>query len=76
MGRKVSSGVFAAVAVVAWCGFFQPGEAQAATQQPQSAPTIERAPAYTAQQLLALPESSWITNGGNLYNQRYSPLTL
>jgi quinohemoprotein ethanol dehydrogenase len=32
------------------------------------------APAFTAAQLLALPTDSWITNGGNLYNQRYSPL--
>lgn len=33
------------------------------------------APAYTAQQLTDLPSTGWITNGGNLYNQRYSPLT-
>src|ERR1700733_8094647 len=32
------------------------------------------APAFTAQQLTALPSVSWITNGGNLFNQRYSPL--
>jgi len=36
---------------------------------------IKPAPAYTPQQLLALPTTSWLTNGGNLYNQRYSPLT-
>ena len=41
-------------------------------QQPQ---TIRPAPAFTAQQLLALPTTGWPTNGGNLYNQRYSPLT-
>jgi quinohemoprotein ethanol dehydrogenase len=90
MGQRVSSGVVAAVAVAAWCAAFQPSAAlagreraasavssgTAATRQPQSAPTIEKSPAFTAQELLALPESSWITNGGNLYNQRYSPLTL
>jgi quinohemoprotein ethanol dehydrogenase len=31
-------------------------------------------PAYTAKQLTDRPVSDWITNGGNLYNQRYSPL--
>src|SRR5262249_35188860 len=76
MGQKVSSGVVAAVAMAAGCAGFQPGAALAATQQPQPAPTIEKSRAFTAQELLALPESSWITNGGNLYNQRYSPLTL
>ena len=33
------------------------------------------APAFTPQQLTALPDQAWITNGGNLFNQRYSPLT-
>jgi len=32
------------------------------------------APAFTAKQLLALPVEEWITNGGSIYNQRYSPL--
>jgi quinohemoprotein ethanol dehydrogenase len=32
------------------------------------------APAFTAQKLTDLPANGWITNGGNLYNQRYSPL--
>jgi alcohol dehydrogenase (cytochrome c) len=32
------------------------------------------APAFTASQLNALPQAGWITNGGNLSNQRYSPL--
>lgn len=31
--------------------------------------------AFSNQQLLALPSADWITNGGNLYNQRYSPLS-
>ena len=35
---------------------------------------IKAAPAFTKQQLLALPTDGWLTNGGNLYNQRYSPL--
>ncbi len=41
-----------------------------------SATVIKPAPAFTATQLAALPTDAWITNGGNLYNQRYSPLKL
>jgi alcohol dehydrogenase (cytochrome c) len=37
---------------------------------------IQLAPAFSARQLLAPPTDSWITNGGTLYNQRYSPLAL
>ena len=37
-------------------------------------PSIERAPAFEAEALLELPARNWITNGGNLYNQRYSTL--
>src|SRR5262245_36641330 len=29
---------------------------------------------FTGARLTALPATSWPTNGGNLYNQRYSPL--
>lgn len=32
-------------------------------------------PAFTPEQLLPAPTDSWPTNGGNLFNQRYSPLT-
>ena len=34
------------------------------------------APAFNAKQLAASPQQNWITNGGNVFNQRYSPLTL
>ncbi len=44
----------------------------AATVNAQNLPL---APAFSAQQLTALPDNDWITNGGNLFNQRYSPLT-
>jgi quinohemoprotein ethanol dehydrogenase len=41
------------------------------------APTdIKPVPAFSARELVALPRADWITNGGNLFNQRYSPLTL
>ncbi len=36
---------------------------------------IPFAPAFTAAQLSAPPTTEWITNGGTLLNQRYSPLT-
>ena len=48
-----------------------------AAQSPAAAPAVIRpAPAFSVQQLLTPPTSAWITNGGTLYNQRYSPLTL
>lgn len=34
------------------------------------------APAFSAAQLAAAPTDGWLTNGGNLWNQRYSPLAL
>jgi quinohemoprotein ethanol dehydrogenase len=34
----------------------------------------QSAPAFAAKQLVASPTDAWITNGGNIYNQRYSPL--
>ncbi len=37
---------------------------------------IARAPAFNAERLSALPRDEWLTNGGNLANQRYSPLAL
>src|ERR1700675_2787061 len=30
--------------------------------------------AFTAKQLTDLPVNDWLTNGGNVFNQRYSPL--
>jgi quinohemoprotein ethanol dehydrogenase len=43
---------------------------------PMANSPIQAAPAFTVQQLLAPPKDAWITNGGTLYNQRWSPLTL
>ncbi len=34
----------------------------------------QTAPAFTPKQLRADPTDGWLTNGGNLFNQRYSPL--
>jgi glucose dehydrogenase len=61
---------------VSFCVALAGGSALAATAQESRAPPIEAAPAFTAAQLLAPPTTGWLTNGGTLYNQRYSPLAL
>ncbi|NUT56855.1 MAG: PQQ-binding-like beta-propeller repeat protein, partial [Thermoleophilia bacterium] len=35
---------------------------------------IKAAPAFSADDLMQEPKEAWLTNGGTLYNQRYSPL--
>ncbi len=56
------------------------------SQEPDQAPAIRArparigegivlAPAFSAATLAALPTTGWLTNGGNLFNQRFSPLT-
>ena len=42
------------------------------TQQIERSP---RTPAFSARDLTQPPRRDWITNGGNVFNQRYSPLT-
>ena len=37
---------------------------------------IAASPAFDARRLTSHPTTDWITNGGNVFNQRYSPLTL
>jgi quinohemoprotein ethanol dehydrogenase len=37
---------------------------------------ITPSPAFTAGELMQPPAAQWITNGGSLFNQRYSPLSL
>ncbi|MEQ6378105.1 PQQ-binding-like beta-propeller repeat protein [Bacillaceae bacterium S4-13-56] len=36
--------------------------------------TRSEAPAFTGEELFDLPTKNWITNGGNVRNERYSPL--
>lgn len=57
-------------------GFYHYRAVAAGPAAGQAGAAITRAPAFDARQLTALPTSSWITNGGNVFNQRYSPLTL
>jgi alcohol dehydrogenase (cytochrome c) len=44
------------------------------TASPDTTP-ITAAPAFTAADLTPEPTTSWLTNGGNLTNSRYSPLS-
>jgi glucose dehydrogenase len=61
-------------------GAAQPGPGTPATaslaRDPLAGTPIVVAPTFTLQQLLAAPQDAWITNGGTLYNPRWSPLTL
>jgi alcohol dehydrogenase (cytochrome c) len=52
-----------------------PLAAQTSASKAATAAPIYPSPAFTGQQLLAPPSTDWPTNGGNLYNQRYSVLT-
>src|SRR5690554_3838399 len=45
-----------------------------ASAQGDGAAPITPAPAFGAAELAKLPTDGWLTNGGNLWNQRYSPL--
>ncbi len=64
-------GVLAAAGVALGAG--NGGSAGAAARD---AARIAAAPAFAAERLLEPPSDGWITNGGTLFNQRYSPLTL
>ena len=61
MGRVVSMMAGATLALVLVASGFAQGRADRA--------------AFSASALFAAPTTGWPTNGGNLYNQRYSPLT-
>ncbi|MEJ1965067.1 MAG: PQQ-binding-like beta-propeller repeat protein [Gammaproteobacteria bacterium] len=72
--NRIARALTALAATVAGVlGVVAPGAGVAANAPPVK--TIKPAPAFNGQQLTALPRDAWITNGGNLYNQRYSPLT-
>ena len=66
--RERRMGVVVAVAVTLVTG------ATAFAQTSTGVPRIQPAPAFSGERLVSLPRQDWITNGGNVYNQRYSPL--
>jgi quinohemoprotein ethanol dehydrogenase len=51
------------------------GAAHGQLGQDQLQQSIDSAPAFTAADLTSLPTTEWLTNGGDLFNRRYSPLT-
>ena len=63
------AGAIAIAALVAFVGIEL--QSFAAAQR-----SIAPAPAFKARDLTAAPQHNWVTNGGNVFNQRYSPLTL
>ena len=73
MTRNCLSFVFLTLFAVA----LGPGPASAQSSAKPSGQQGVRAvsPAFTAEELTAWPTDGWLTNGGNVYNQRYSPLT-
>jgi quinohemoprotein ethanol dehydrogenase len=82
---KVSGALIAVVAVLVAAGFVG-GWAIGRYATPETetktvvaggegaAQAITPAPAFSMDELAARPEDNWITNGGSLANQRYSPL--
>ncbi len=54
---------------------FRAVEAQTVAKPADRAPVQAVSPAFSGEELAAWPTDSWITNGGNIYNQRYSPLS-
>jgi quinohemoprotein ethanol dehydrogenase len=65
VGVSLLAGLFAAGALFA-------ADTGGGASPPAAA--IKPAPAFTPAQLTALPTGDWVTNGGNVFNQRYSPL--
>jgi alcohol dehydrogenase (cytochrome c) len=57
------------------CGFLLVDVLAASGAFTADAQPIKPAAAFTAAELVAPPAKNWITNGGNVYNQRYSALS-
>ena len=66
---------FVPTVIGAVCVYGIVGGGEVAAQQPSGdRDAVAPAPAFASAQLSALPRDGWLTNGGNVYNQRYSPL--
>ena len=63
MRSMMRSGLFAVAAAALSAGGVAQGQ------------DITPAPAFSPEALTTLPTEDWITNGGTVFNQRYSPLT-
>jgi alcohol dehydrogenase (cytochrome c) len=74
LARSLAAAALACCAATA--AYAQPAAVPARAAPPgTAAPPIPRVPAFARGALVAPPTQSWATNGGNWYNQRYSPLT-
>ena len=71
MAHKIGKHFFL-VAVI--CSLLAPAHVRAQTAAGAAESGIIRAPAFTTEELRALPRDNWIANGGNLFNQRFSQL--
>lgn len=74
-------GLVAGGVLVGWIvgHYATPGATKTVTVQAgqavaESSDDITAAPAFSRQELAADPKENWLTNGGSLMNQRYSPL--
>jgi quinohemoprotein ethanol dehydrogenase len=68
----------AALIVIAGAAFVVRASAQPVASAPRPEPppnAIRPAPAFRAKALTTPPTDAWITNGGTIFNQRYSPLS-
>ncbi|MGV3592181.1 MAG: PQQ-binding-like beta-propeller repeat protein [Gammaproteobacteria bacterium] len=74
MTLKTRLALLLALATLAACS--NDDTAEVSTQEPaaQTPTAIVAAPPFTSEQLLEQPRGNWLTNGGTLTNQRYSPL--
>lgn len=77
--RRIGLVLVTTVAVTAaglsWSVSAQRGGQARSGGSPFQAAGARLAPAFTARDLVALPGANWVTSGGNVYNQRYSPAT-
>jgi alcohol dehydrogenase (cytochrome c) len=71
--KRAATVLFAAGLMAAGTLFAADSSIEASKSSPVASP-IKPAPAFTPAQLTTLPTTAWITNGGTVFNQRYSPL--
>ena len=73
--RRGSDSTFAVMVVAAVVAASLGAARSAGAQERARERAITPAPTFTGRQLSELPRDGWLTNGGNLHNQRYSPLS-
>jgi PQQ-dependent dehydrogenase (methanol/ethanol family) len=74
IARRGAPALFVALAFAAGSPADAQPAALALSSPPAAAQPFARAPAFGAAELVKRPAENWITNGGNVYNQRYSTL--